>query len=87
MTDSFDPDKDAIIFDAGRVDLGPEHKTFLEVSVRRYDDGSPKLVIGRQGRVGKTTFRKLGRLTGAETRGLMDLLTEQREAILGALAD
>lgn len=77
----FDKSKDVAVKEWERHDT--ESDTTLHVSVRRYNEGDPKLQVGPRtftGRNGDEKFRKAGRLSAEESFWLLGLADEIRNA-------
>lgn len=73
----FDPNLDKEIW-SENVMLGNQR---LKVSVMSYNDGTPKMQIGRErmNKDGEATFAKLGRLTREEAEAVMPLMKKAIE--------
>jgi len=73
----FDPNLDKEIWSES-VTLGGSR---MKISVMSYNDGAPKLQIGRErlNKDGEGTFAKLGRLTLDEVNAIMPLMEKAKE--------
>lgn len=77
---SYDPEKDKLITEVGEVESEDGN---LIVCVMAYNGGTPKVAINRQyfTRKGEARTKSPGRITEAELKDLVPLLTKARKAL------
>jgi hypothetical protein len=73
----FDPDKDEVLAEVGRVDT---NKGAIVCRIISYDGNAPKVQLNRTytNKDNEERFANLGRLSGDELRDVLDLLEEAR---------
>lgn len=74
----FDPNLDKVLFSESKE----MENTKLTVSVHSYNEGTPKLQIGRENKSGENwRWSKLGRMTKEEAEAVLPLMQKALESM------